>query len=437
MEGQTSDLSTNLLEHDLRRQGSSSPLMSVLGSSPLVPYHSELELKSKLSDFKQSVFNGVNVLAGVGILSLPFSLKQSGWVMGLGFLVYFCMLTNYTGKLIGRCMALSEHKILSFSDLGFVSFGVAGQVLISCVLSIELLGALSIYVALMGDNLHKVFPSVDRNLLCLISTATVLPTCWTSKLAVLSNLSVIGIVATTLLLVVLVETGFVTPDTYHTGSFYSIDWAELEPFDSKIPMAIGIIMSGFAGHAVFPSIYESMADKERFPRLMDAVYITCFTLYGSMAVLGYLLFRGETQEEITLNLYDVAGKSIAVKTTMWLIIINPFTKFALTLNPLAQLLEALLLPETLRSKTRKALSLCLRSTLAILSLLLAVVLPSFAFICSFVGAFCSFIVSAIFPICCYLKLFPDLTRWQWLWNSALIGINTVLCIIGTVAVIIS
>ena len=395
------------------------------------------EWTTKLSDFKQSVFNGVNVLAGVGILSLPYSLRQSGWVVGLGFLIYFCILTNYTGKLIGRCMGLGEYKILSFSDLGFVSFGVTGQVLISVVLSIELLGALSIYVALMGDNLHKVFPNVDRNLLCLISTGTVLPTCWTSKLALLSNLSVIGIVATTLLLVVLVETGFVTPKTYHTGSFYSINFAELEAFDSHIPMSIGIIMSGFAGHAVFPSIYEAMEDKDRFPRLMDAVYITCFALYGSMAVCGYLLFRGETQEEITLNLYDVAGGSVVVQITMWLIIINPFTKFALTLNPLAQLLESIILRGKVESWNAKSFSLFLRSVLALAALLLAVVLPSFAFICSFVGAFCSFIVSAIFPICCYLKLFPETNRWQKACNWLLVVVNSVLCIIGTAAVIVS
>ncbi len=36
------------------------------------------------------------------------------------------------------------------------------------------------------------------------------------------------------------------------------------------------------------------------------------------------------------TLVNVAGGSAVVNVTMWLIIINPFPKFALTLNPLAR-----------------------------------------------------------------------------------------------------
>eukprot|EP00510_Aplanochytrium_minuta_P007713 CAMPEP_0184039896 /NCGR_PEP_ID=MMETSP0955-20130417/54952_1 /TAXON_ID=627963 /ORGANISM="Aplanochytrium sp, Strain PBS07" /LENGTH=127 /DNA_ID=CAMNT_0026329359 /DNA_START=174 /DNA_END=554 /DNA_ORIENTATION=+ len=31
------------------------------------------------STFKQATLNGINILAGVGILSLPFAFRQSGW----------------------------------------------------------------------------------------------------------------------------------------------------------------------------------------------------------------------------------------------------------------------------------------------------------------------------------------------------------------------
>lgn len=47
--------------------------------------------------FFQSVVNVINILSGVGLLSLPFALRKSGWA-GLGVLWLMGFVTNYTGK---------------------------------------------------------------------------------------------------------------------------------------------------------------------------------------------------------------------------------------------------------------------------------------------------------------------------------------------------
>ena len=60
------------------------------------------------SSFWQSAFNGINLLCGVGVLSLPYAFKQSGWAVGLALLLFICAITNYTGRLIGKCMALDS-----------------------------------------------------------------------------------------------------------------------------------------------------------------------------------------------------------------------------------------------------------------------------------------------------------------------------------------
>lgn len=46
--------------------------------------------------FFQSVVNVINILSGVGLLSLPFALRKSGWA-GLGVLWLMGFVTNYTG----------------------------------------------------------------------------------------------------------------------------------------------------------------------------------------------------------------------------------------------------------------------------------------------------------------------------------------------------
>jgi hypothetical protein len=51
------------------------------------------------SPFDRLILNNhpqVNVMMGVGLLSLPFALKSSGWV-GLGLLWLMGLVTNYTG----------------------------------------------------------------------------------------------------------------------------------------------------------------------------------------------------------------------------------------------------------------------------------------------------------------------------------------------------
>lgn len=385
------------------------------------------------STLAQATFNGVNVLAGVGVLSLPFAFRQTGWALGLGFLMYLCAVTNYTGKLIGRCMS-KNGQIRTYGDIGYAAFGRAGRRFITVIFCLELLAALSMFVTLMGDNLHKLIGTGNKDLLYTICAVIVLPTCWTSRLDLLSHLSILGILSTLLLLVAVVEVGFSTPKGLEEGgSFRDVHWSEFRAVEdlARFPYAIGLQTVGFAGHAVFPSIYDSLQDKKVYPRVINQTYVCASLIYCTMALLGFILFTTHTQEELTLNLVDVRAGDPMVILTVVGVIVNPFTKFALTLNPLTAIAEQKVFANSTNVPRWK--HLVLRTFLALCALGLAVGLPSFASICAFVGAFCSMVVSLIFPVMCYLRLF-DLGRAMKVWLWTLIIINTILCIIGTVAV---
>jgi len=414
--------------------------------------------------FGQAFLNSINILAGVGILSLPFAFLQTGWLVGSAFLLYICIVTNYTGKLIGFFMT-KDKRIQTYPDIGRVAFGSRVHAMITTVLCIELVASLSMFITLMGDNLHKALGDSSwspRNLY-ITCTLAVLPTCWTSQLSLLSSLSVIGILGSFAVVTALITTGFTAAtDLKEGGSFFSLN---LENFvavgdEAKFAYAIGLQMVGFAGHAVFPSIFQSLQDKSMFPSILNLVYVICTALYMGMGMIGYLLFTSYTQEELTLNLVDVAGDSVVVNIALWLTIINPFTKFALTLNPLATIVEEATLPKNpprrvqhyesfqsnedesgLRSycalTQREALSKVVRTALVFLSLSLAVFVPSFASICAFLGAFCSFVISAIFPILCYIKIYgKDLSRGVYIGNCVILVINCILCILGTGAAMV-
>lgn len=92
------------------------------------------------SNFVQSVFNAVNVLVGVGILALPLSLRLAGWLYGSLIFVFCCFATNYTAKVIVKCLNVNKPDSGgTYGDMGQVAFGDKGRTLISTVFVIELI----------------------------------------------------------------------------------------------------------------------------------------------------------------------------------------------------------------------------------------------------------------------------------------------------------
>ncbi|CAK9005038.1 Amino acid transporter AVT1E (AtAvt1E), partial [Durusdinium trenchii] len=359
----------------------------------------------------------------------------TGWAAGVALLAYLCVTTNYTGKVLGRIMD-THPDVRTFADMGSLAFGVAGKRAITCVFCVELVAALAMFLTVMVDNLLRLVEhsalDMSRDVAFGVCAAVVLPTCWTDRLSVLSHLSVVGIVSCFCLFFCLVVVGLTTSGNLGKGgSFRRIDWAGFVAFGEadRLPYALGLFMVGFSGHVVFPSIRDGMTEPKRFSQLVDAVYVISALLYLAMGLVGFLLFTRWTKEEVTLNLADVAGGSALVTLTTWLIVINPFTKFALTLNPLA----TIALHAIGGAESNWWLTKVQRTVLTLLTLLVAIFTPSFASICAFVGAFCSFVVSVIFPLCCFVATMPLSARSR-RFHIAFIALNVVLCVVGTIAV---
>lgn len=384
----------------------------------------------------QATFNGINVLLGVGILSLPFALRSSGFLIGIPLLLFLSAVTNHTGKLLGECIEY-EAGMKTYPDIGEAAFGSRGRFFISCVFFLELFTACTMFLILVGDNLHELVPSFSETQLMLLAFLVILPTTWTPQLTILSYFSIIGILSSFYLMVVLLYAGFSNPfDAETGGSALHPEKTEWLADADRLPLSIGLTMVGFAGHAVFPSIYYSMSDRKFYPRMLDITYLIAVSVYAAIGIVGYLMYGVATSKEVTLNLMQ-SNPGWITTSVICMIALNPATKFALTMNPVALSLEELVLTPRLmienswRSSISRAI---IRTILSSVCLICAMYMPYFARVTSFLGSLSAMLVSAIFPCACYLKLYSHrLTTTQCVVNIAIVLISIVLAVIGTIA----
>eukprot|EP01135_Chromosphaera_perkinsii_P011233 Nk52_evm14s2367 gene=Nk52_evmTU14s2367 len=309
--------------------------------------------------------------------------------MGISLLVALSLLTNYTGRLLATC--LERYPGLStYPDIGQAAFGDRGRIFVSVVFYGELFCASGMFLILMADNLHSLYPSVSVREFALLACLIVMPTTWTKNLSILSYTSMLGLFSSLFLMMVILFEGFVSPGGPEGGSVLHPAEGELVADANRLPMSVGLFMVGFAGHACFPSIYTSMRNRKQYNTMVNTSYCVVFSVYLLIAVCGYLMYGVMTSKEITLDLL-VTGNKALIKSATWLIIINPATKFAITINPIALSIEELFM-DRIRGNWKTAASVIVRTGLTLFSGMAAVNTPYFARVTGFIGAVFSFLV---------------------------------------------
>ena len=109
------------------------------------------------STLPQTIFNSVNVLIGVGLLSLPLGLRHSGWVIGIIFFIFAVVSTRYTATLLAKCLDV-DNSLVTFADLAYVSFGSKARIATCLLFTVELVAACVALVILFADSLDALIP---------------------------------------------------------------------------------------------------------------------------------------------------------------------------------------------------------------------------------------------------------------------------------------
>ncbi|CAO3606986.1 unnamed protein product [Mucor fragilis] len=396
---------TPLLFPSLHKVDSCASVMTVADSYP------QQHVTAKKSSFLQSIFNSINILIGVGILALPLGFKNAGWAVGLVVFVFCFGLTNYTAKLLAKCLD-ADPESRTYGDMGSLAFGVRGRVFISFLFLTELITCSVALVVLLSDGIESLFPGHDPLFIRCISFLILTPTLFI-PIRHLSYTSLLGILSIFSLLAVILYDGLSKP--HAPGSLHEMaaDASVLPQDWMAVPMSFGLIMAGFAGHAVFPTIYRDMESPKDYKKMVNYTYIVTAIVYMTVAASGYAMFGSETMQEITQNLVTIPEYNQTLnRLAVWLIALNPIAKYGLTLNPVVlswqigltsnPAIDDWLNRAAWRKPVVRSVGVILTSAFIVV---LAVLLPNFDQIMSLLGALFSFVISGIFPLMCHLKLF--------------------------------
>lgn len=376
------------------------------GQETIIEYAMHIEEDQGTCSTLQTAFNSGNILCGVGLLTVPFAMANSGF-SSIVLLLLIGMAACYTGCLLARCME-ADKRIKTYPDIGQAAFGTWGRVLVSVLLYMELFACCVDFVILEGDNLSAVFPHARlavgglqlnaQQSMVLLAALIILPTVWLRDLSLLSYISVGGLVASLALLALVAWEGVSFTGFTHTAVPLVV-WR-------GVPTALGLYSFCFSGHAVFPSVYNSMRVKSDFGPMLLSVFAFSVVLYGAMALTGCLMFGETVSQNITLSMQRFRPDALPSLIATWLVIINPMTKLALALAPVAMALEELVQSPT-GSRRFLAASVGIRTALLGGTVLVALAVPFFAYVMSFIGAFLSMTLSIVLPCVFYLHMCRD------------------------------
>ncbi|KAJ1387050.1 Amino acid transporter, transmembrane domain [Sesbania bispinosa] len=334
----------------------------------------------------------VNSLSGIGIVSMPYTLAFGGW-LSLLMLFVIAIACCYTGILIKRCMDM-DPDIRTFPDLGQCAFGDKGRVMVSIIMNVEL------YLAVT------------------VAALVILPTVLLEDLSLLSYVSASGVLASSIFILSLFWNATIDGTGFH-GKGTLLRW-------SGMPTSISLYAFCYGSHPILPTLYHSMRNKSQFSSVLFVCFLVCTLGYAVAAVLGYLMFGEEVNLQVTLNLQTSRWSSrVAIYTTL----INPITKYALTLTPVLNAIKS-----NVPCRYNKRLTHILVSTSSLISsLIVAVAIPLFGYLMSLVGALLSISALILVPSVCYLKISGTYKRFgfEMIINYSIIVMGVIVAILGT------
>ncbi|KAG7193980.1 uncharacterized protein KQ657_005179 [Scheffersomyces spartinae] len=381
----------------------------------------------------QTIFNSINTLMGIGMLTLPFGFKLTGWVVGTLILAASALSTNFSAKLLCHILKRRPH-LNTYGDIAREFGGHGIQMLVTAIFSIDLTMAMVSLIMLCAESFNILIPSVPTGVfkagvVAVNCVLTFLP------LTILARLSLMGILSTIGLVILVIFCGLWNQD-HQPGSLWNPMQTSMWPMGFQhVILAFGIFMAPWGGHPVFPELYRDMRHPKKFSKCSNITFLTSFNVDYLIAIIGYLMFGAKCEDSIT--------KSLMINEQLYPNWLNPviavimvllaISKLPLIARPLISVYETALLKEKVHTNNNFTL-VGARVLFHFLVFLLLYQLNSFGKVISFLGSAICFTICVTLPLMFYISLCRhEISVTTKLLLYLGVGVSITLSIAGTLA----
>ncbi len=367
-------------------------------------------LDRKASTFMTSM-NILCLIQGVSTFAIPFVTSNGGLPVLISILILG--ISNWYGiHLISECQhQLSKSTpghvkrvFATYLDIGAAVFPKFGRKIMAFINLSTALTSVSFFI-LIGqvtyDMLEHILPTFNMSaqLLIVLWACLVLPFLFIRRVSIIAKFSCVALFS---MLSALIVCYAVLISHY---SEWDMRRLKLNFNIEQILLGCGVINNSFFVHLIVPAIEGSMREPQNFRRASAASYGFNTLLKIGFGLLGTLTFGSFVQQSITSNLTSSMPILISLSC---LIALNLFFSFPISLCVVFEMLDEYLLPVMLvfhgQGKRSWAWLLVSRLLLLLSVVLIAVSVPQFGLVVSFIGNVRGTAVALVLPIYFYLKL---------------------------------
>ena len=379
------------------------------------------------SSLWKAVSNILSFVEGVGFLALPYAIKRGGIAIMVAFFI-LPICAWYTGKLLVECLYDGDEKKKrvrtrsTFKELAEILLPKYGGYVITFFEQLCLfLGSVS-YLVLSGSLMSHTIPAVSMAAWICIAGVIVFPTTFLKSMTEIGWLSITSIAALISVVVTVLWYGLGHMNNWNVQSV--LFWNS-----EGISIALPILVYAYNSQLILPTVELSMREKHKFNLALALAYIINVILKTVFSFLAFLSFGSNTDQVVLNNLPEGTIRTC----TNLLFVSSCIFSYALAIFPILVFIQTTEIYEHSFSKFPKIGSFVIRAIVVLLSVLVAIIFPKFAFVVSFAGSVDGSMFFFILPCAVHLKLkFKQLKIYQVCLDVLLIATGIACAIFGII-----
>lgn len=399
----------------------------------------DLDLESptlnRTAGFLKSFSNIVCIIIGTGCLQIPYSFAKAGWI-GIIVVVASAIIGGYTSILTIKCLYYRPgHRLHSFPQVGYASFGRLGKWAAQFFAYLYSLGTTCLYIILAGQFIHDLVSTLGVTLsqkvwMVLVAIVMWIPVAILKQMSEAAILAILGLLASIVVIFICAIVSVLSP------------WDKMHPTEPPaghdaaigigLPVALSSIVFSYSGAVVYPHVEANMKKPKQWAAVSYTAMIFCCCCYLLIGVTGYWAYGDQVVSPVLDSIPTGAPATIGkIMITIHVIIAAPIMMLSFFLE-----VEKLnnLTPERFGKKKEFIIRLIYRTIVVGCVCGISLAIPYFADFLSLISSISCVTMFAIIPIVCYLKLYGHkVAPWyEKIWMGIVLAIGMVACVWGSV-----